>query len=93
MAPLVSHAGDGNFHIMLVLDPGDAAEMDRARGVVSDMVALAHGMGGTCTGEAQSAVACGKFVTNQAANAGSHSSGAAGPRDALCAVRVSGPAC
>ena len=52
LAPLVSHAGDGNFHLMLILDPGDAAEMDRARRVVSDMVALAHSMGGTCTGVA-----------------------------------------
>jgi len=49
----VSHAGDGNFHLMLILDPGDVAEMDRARRVVSDMVSLAHGMGGTCTGAAQ----------------------------------------
>jgi FAD/FMN-containing dehydrogenase len=50
LAPLVSHAGDGNFHLMLILDPSDAAEMERARGVVSDMVGLAHSMGGTCTG-------------------------------------------
>ena len=48
----MSHAGDGNFHLMLILDPADAAEMDRARRVVADMVALAHGMGGTCTGAA-----------------------------------------
>ena len=46
----MSHAGDGNFHLMLILDPGNPAEMDRARRVVADMIALAHSMGGTCTG-------------------------------------------
>ena len=60
----MSHAGDGNFHLMLILDPADAAEMDRARRVVSDMVALAHGMGGTCTGAAPPR-APDKFITQR----------------------------
>ncbi|PNH07424.1 putative D-lactate dehydrogenase, mitochondrial [Tetrabaena socialis] len=48
---MVGHVGDGNFHMMLVVDPGDAAEMAAARGVVGRMVHRALAMQGTCTGE------------------------------------------
>ncbi|EFJ44300.1 hypothetical protein VOLCADRAFT_95448 [Volvox carteri f. nagariensis] len=51
LAPMVGHVGDGNFHMMLVVDPGDAEEVERARGVVGRMVHRALRMQGTCTGE------------------------------------------
>jgi D-lactate dehydrogenase (cytochrome) len=48
---LVGHAGDGNFHLVYVLDPGSAAELDEARRLNERMVARALAAGGTCTGE------------------------------------------
>ncbi len=48
---LVGHAGDGNFHLIYVLDPDSAAELDIARRLNERMVIRALAMGGTCTGE------------------------------------------
>jgi D-lactate dehydrogenase (cytochrome) len=48
---LVGHAGDGNFHVIYLLDPADPAELDQARVLNERMVARALAMGGTCTGE------------------------------------------
>ncbi|HVQ41662.1 MAG TPA: FAD-linked oxidase C-terminal domain-containing protein [Vicinamibacterales bacterium] len=48
---LVGHAGDGNFHLLYVLDPNSTQELDEARGLNDRLVARALAMGGTCTGE------------------------------------------
>jgi D-lactate dehydrogenase (cytochrome) len=48
---LVGHAGDGNFHLVYVLDPDDPAELEQARRLNDRMVMRALAMGGTCTGE------------------------------------------
>jgi D-lactate dehydrogenase (cytochrome) len=48
---LVGHAGDGNFHLMYLLDPDSASELEEARRLNDRMVARALEMGGTCTGE------------------------------------------
>lgn len=48
---LVGHAGDGNFHLMYVLDPSSAAELEAARALNDALVERALAMGGTCTGE------------------------------------------
>jgi D-lactate dehydrogenase (cytochrome) len=48
---LVGHAGDGNFHMMYLLDPDSRAELEEARQLNERMVARALAMGGTCTGE------------------------------------------
>ena len=48
---LVGHAGDGNFHLIYVLDPASAAELDEARRLNERMVLRALAMGGTCSGE------------------------------------------
>jgi D-lactate dehydrogenase (cytochrome) len=50
-APLVGHVGDGNFHLLLLLDEGDSAEAERAREFSSRLVERAIHMDGTCTGE------------------------------------------
>ncbi len=50
-APIVGHAGDGNFHVVFVIDPSDEDEMGRASEVNARMVRRAIAMGGTCTGE------------------------------------------
>jgi len=48
---LVGHAGDGNFHLIYVLDPASGAELDEAQRLNERMVTRALAMGGTCTGE------------------------------------------
>ena len=48
---LVGHAGDGNFHLMYLLNPDDQAEIDEARRLNEQLVRRALAMGGTCTGE------------------------------------------
>ncbi len=48
---LVGHAGDGNFHVIYLLDPDNPAELDEAGRLNERMVARALAMGGTCTGE------------------------------------------
>ena len=51
LAPIVSHAGDGNFHLVFLVDPANEDEMARAGAVNDRMVARALAAGGTCTGE------------------------------------------
>ncbi|MGJ5621168.1 FAD-binding oxidoreductase [Sulfitobacter sp. MF3-043] len=51
IAPIVGHAGDGNFHASLLLDMDDADEVARAESFVSWLNDLAISMDGTCTGE------------------------------------------
>ena len=48
---LVGHAGDGNFHLIYLLDPASPAELAEARRLNDRTVARALAMGGTCTGE------------------------------------------
>src|SRR5262249_53761122 len=48
---LVGHAGDGNFHLLYVLDPSSQAELDEAHRLNDRLIARALAMGGTCTGE------------------------------------------
>jgi D-lactate dehydrogenase (cytochrome) len=50
-APIVGHVGDGNFHVLYVFDPADAAEVERAQELNRRLVRRAQAMGGTCTGE------------------------------------------
>ena len=47
-APVVGHVGDGNFHLFLLIDEGDA---DKAHALLDRLVMRAIDMGGTCTGE------------------------------------------
>jgi len=51
LAPMVGHVGDGNYHMMMVLDTTNSDEIARAKRVSEDMVRMALRMGGTCTGE------------------------------------------
>jgi D-lactate dehydrogenase (cytochrome) len=49
--PIVGHVGDGNFHAMLLVEPGNAQEMELAKALSNRMVERALEMGGTATGE------------------------------------------
>jgi D-lactate dehydrogenase (cytochrome) len=51
LAPVVGHVGDGNFHVLLLIDMEDAGEVARAERFVGWLNELAISMGGTCTGE------------------------------------------
>jgi D-lactate dehydrogenase (cytochrome) len=51
VAPIVGHIGDGNFHMLILVDPEDAAEIARAKASHERMVARAIAMEGTSTGE------------------------------------------
>ncbi|WP_300012602.1 FAD-linked oxidase C-terminal domain-containing protein [uncultured Roseobacter sp.] len=51
VAPILGHAGDGNFHVSLLVDMSDADELEKAAGFVSWLNDLAISMDGTCTGE------------------------------------------
>jgi D-lactate dehydrogenase (cytochrome) len=51
LATIVGHVGDGNFHVMMLIDPDDAAEMAAAESVNTRLVERALAMDGTCTGE------------------------------------------
>jgi len=50
-AYLVGHVGDGNFHLSLFFDHGDAAALARVGAVGHELVELALELGGTSTGE------------------------------------------
>lgn len=49
--PLVGHVGDGNFHLIYVIDPENDEELAEAHRLNERMVRRALAMGGTCTGE------------------------------------------
>jgi D-lactate dehydrogenase (cytochrome) len=51
VAPILGHVGDGNFHLTLLVDPADADEVARAKGLAGRLVERALVMEGTCTGE------------------------------------------
>jgi len=48
---LVGHAGDGNFHLIYVLDPESRTELEEARRLNDRLVRRALALGGTCSGE------------------------------------------
>ena len=51
LAPIVGHVGDGNFHLLMLLDPGRPEELARAKEINKRLVRRAIAMDGTCTGE------------------------------------------
>lgn len=48
---VVGHVGDGNFHLGLVVDPDNEAEMAEAEALNERVVERALALDGTCTGE------------------------------------------
>ena len=51
IAGIVGHAGDGNVHLSLMVDPDDPEEVSSSDGLVELLVTDALARGGTCTGE------------------------------------------
>ncbi|MBC6440710.1 MAG: FAD-binding protein [Rhodospirillales bacterium] len=50
-APLAGHVGDGNFHLVFLLDRNNPDELAEAKRLNDRLVHRALAMGGTCTGE------------------------------------------
>jgi D-lactate dehydrogenase (cytochrome) len=48
---LFGHVGDGNFHLVILVDPQNRAELEEAQALNARVVMRAIGMNGTCTGE------------------------------------------
>jgi len=51
LAPMVGHVGDGNFHLVLLVDHQQPELVKKAQGLHERMVMRALALGGTCTGE------------------------------------------
>ncbi|WP_428152406.1 FAD-linked oxidase C-terminal domain-containing protein [Brevundimonas sp.] len=49
--PILGHVGDGNFHVVFVVDPNRPEEMAEAEALNARLVRRALDMDGTCTGE------------------------------------------
>lgn len=51
IGPILGHVGDGNFHSVLLVDPGSAAEIAAAKRIALRMAERALAVGGTISGE------------------------------------------
>ena len=51
LAPIVGHVGDGNFHVMPLIDASDPEERLKIQGFLDRLIERALSFGGTCTGE------------------------------------------
>ncbi|MCZ0738193.1 FAD-binding oxidoreductase [Phreatobacter sp. AB_2022a] len=51
VAPIVGHVGDGNFHVLPLMDENDPEDVARVTAFMGRIVERALAMGGTCTGE------------------------------------------
>jgi len=47
----VGHVGDGNFHVIFLVDPNDPDELAEVERLAGRLAARAIRLGGTCTGE------------------------------------------
>ncbi len=48
---IFGHVGEGNFHVLMIVNPTDSAEMEEAERRNRRIVDIALAAGGTCTGE------------------------------------------
>jgi D-lactate dehydrogenase (cytochrome) len=51
LAPIVGHVGDGNFHVMPLIDSANPEERRKVQAFLDRLVERALAFGGTCTGE------------------------------------------
>lgn len=51
IGPFLGHVGDGNFHVQMLIDPENPAEVDKAEEAHKAIVTAALALDGTCSGE------------------------------------------
>jgi D-lactate dehydrogenase (cytochrome) len=51
LAPIVGHVGDGNFHVLILFDDKDEADVEKVEAFLARLNERALSMDGTCTGE------------------------------------------
>lgn len=51
IGPIVGHVGDGNFHVLLLVDTNNPEEIITAEAIIGRLAKRAIEMDGTCTGE------------------------------------------
>ncbi len=51
IGPIVGHVGDGNFHVLLLVDTDNPEEVAKAEDIIGRLAIRAIEMDGTCTGE------------------------------------------
>ena len=68
IAPIVGHVGDGNFHLILLLNPEDKEEVNEAKKINDRLVERALRMRGTSTGEHGIGIGKKDFLKNEKGN-------------------------
>lgn len=66
--PIVGHAGDGNYHVMLPLDVNNLSDVKLAHELAARMVNRAIEVDGTCTGEHGVGIGKVEFLTKERGN-------------------------
>lgn len=51
IAPILGHVGDGNFHLVVLIDPASKDELDAANSLAGALNMMSIELGGTMTGE------------------------------------------
>lgn len=69
LAPIVGHAGDGNFHVLVLFDGKDARSVADTEAFVARLNRRAIAMDGTCTGEHGIGQGKMSFLAEEAGNA------------------------
>ena len=70
IAPLLGHVGDGNFHLVILIEPGNTTDLEAANQLSNTINLLALELGGTVTGE--HGVGLGKIKYMQAEHGGAY---------------------
>ena len=65
IAPILGHVGDGNFHVVLLVDVDNTQEMAATDAFLERLVGRSLAMGGTCTGEHGVGQAKMKFMASE----------------------------
>ncbi|ALM54845.1 hypothetical protein AR456_20290 [Halomonas huangheensis] len=65
VAPLLGHVGDGNFHLVVVIDRDSEQEIEQLKAFNERLVQRALAAGGTCTGEHGIGLGKRHYMTNE----------------------------
>lgn len=63
--PLFGHVGDGNFHLVVLVDPENPEEMGQAEWINERVIERALSMEGTCTGEHGIGIGKARFLVRE----------------------------